>query len=350
MLDLRSRPTVLIVDDAADNIDILSNALKDDYRVKVANSGERALRQVYSDTPPDLILLDVMMPEMSGHEVCRRLKANPDRRRIPVIFVTSMDAAEDEAFGLSLGAVDYITKPISPAIVRARVRTHLALYDQTLELEKMVAQRTAELSESRRQLIGCLARAAEFRDNETGNHVMRMSHSARLIALAMGLGPLTAELIQMAAPMHDIGKIGTPDRVLLKAGPLAPEEWTTMKRHAGIGAEIIGEHDDDLLRAARSIAMSHHEKWDGSGYPAGLSGDAIPIEGRIVALADVFDALMSVRPYKAALSLEAALDYIRSQSGRHFDPTVVAAFEHCLPDLLEVRQRYLDEGDTGAAT
>ncbi|WP_374602476.1 two-component system response regulator [Niveibacterium sp.] len=348
MLDLRSRPTVLIVDDSADNLDLLSAVLKDEYRVKVANSGERALRQIYSDAPPDLILLDVMMPGMSGHEVCRRLKANPDRRRIPVIFVTAMDAAEDEEFGLSLGAVDYITKPISPAIVRARVRTHLALYDQTQELERMVAQRTGELSESRRQLIGCLARAAEFRDNETGNHVMRMSQSARLIALAYGLGPATAELILMAAPMHDIGKIGIPDNILLKPGPLDPQEWATMKLHATIGAEIIGIHDDDLLRAARSIALSHHEKWDGSGYPAGLAGEAIPIEGRVVAIADVFDALMSVRPYKPAMSLDEALAYIRGQSGRHFDPAVVAAFEACLPDILVLRRRYLDVGDTRA--
>ena len=339
---------VLVVDDSPENIDLLSEILRDDYRVRVATSGEKALKIVYSDEPPDLILLDIMMPGISGLEICRRLKANPDRRRIPIIFVTAMSSTEDERRGLEIGAVDYITKPISPPIVMARVRTHLALYDQSRELANMVAQRTTELLTTRQQIIRRLGRAAEFKDNETGNHVLRMSHYARLIALAHGLGEESAGIIFNTAPMHDIGKIGIPDAILLKPGKLDAAEWEVMYQHPIMGAEIIGKHDNELLETARIIALTHHEKFDGSGYPQGLTGEAIPLEGRIVAIADVFDALVSVRPYKPALPLETALQYFDEQSGRHFDPTLLVAFKKALPEILRIKEIYADEN--GALT
>jgi putative two-component system response regulator len=345
---LLPKQCILVVDDTPDNIDLLSSILADDYRIRVATSGEKALKIVYSDEPPDLILLDIMMPGLSGLEICRRLKANPDRRRIPIIFVTAMTSTEDEQLGLATGAVDYITKPISPPIVKARVRTHLALYDQSRELERMVRQRTVELMTTRQQIIRRLGRAAEFKDNETGNHVLRMSHYARLIAEAHGLGSEASDIIYSTSPMHDIGKIGIPDAILLKPGKLDAEEWKIMQQHPLMGAEIIGKHENELLETARIIAISHHEKWDGSGYPLGLKGEDIPLEGRIVAIADVFDALLSVRPYKPALPLEQALHYLESQSGRHFDPQLIGAFEKAMPEILRIREIYADEN--GALT
>ncbi len=343
MTSLLAKQSILVVDDTPENITLLSELLSKDYRIRVATSGEKALKIAYSDEPPDLILLDIMMPGMSGLETCRRLKANPDRRRIPVIFVTAMSSIEDEERGLELGAVDYITKPISPPIVKARVRTHLALYDQSRELERMVRQRTHELLTTRQQIIRRLGRAAEFKDNETGNHVLRMSHYARLIAEAHGLGEETANIIFNTAPMHDIGKIGIPDSILLKPGKLDAAEWKVMHQHPIMGAEIIGKHDNELLETARIIALSHHEKWDGSGYPQGLKGEDIPLEGRIVAIADVFDALVSVRPYKKAYPVEESLEMMRSEIGKHFDPKLMAAFEKALPEILRVREIYADE-------
>ncbi|UCV28547.1 response regulator [Ferribacterium limneticum] len=348
MSPLLPKQSILVVDDSPENIDLLSEVLRDEYRIRVATSGEKALKIVYSDEPPDLILLDIMMPGLSGLEICRRLKANPDRRRIPVIFVTAMSSIEDEKRGLETGAVDYITKPISPPIVKARVRTHLALYDQSRELEHMVKQRTHELLTTRQQIIRRLGRAAEFKDNETGNHVLRMSHYARLIAEAHGLGQEASEIIFNTSPMHDIGKIGIPDSILLKPGKLDTEEWKVMYQHPIMGAEIIGKHDNELLETARIIALTHHEKWDGSGYPQGLKGEAIPLEGRIVAIADVFDALVSIRPYKAAIPLNEALQYLESQSGRHFDPSLMEAFRKALPEILRIKEIYADEN--GALT
>jgi putative two-component system response regulator len=348
MSTLLSKQSILVVDDTPENIDLLSEILRDDYRIRVATSGEKALQIACSDEPPDLILLDIMMPGLNGLEICRRLKANPDRRRIPIIFVTAMSSTADEELGLATGAVDYITKPISPPIVKARVRTHLALYDQSRELEYMVRQRTLELMTTRQQIIRRLGRAAEFKDNETGNHVLRMSHYARLIAEAHGLGPEASEVIFHTAPMHDIGKIGIPDSILLKPGKLDAEEWKIMHQHPLMGAEIIGKHDNELLETARIIALSHHEKWDGSGYPRGLKGENIPLEGRIVAIADVFDALVSVRPYKAAIPLDTALQLVNAESGRHFDPQLLEAFRKALPDILRIKEIYADEN--GALT
>lgn len=342
------RPTVLVVDDSPENIELLSRILGQDYRIKVATSGDKALQIVYSDEPPDLILLDIMMPDLSGHEVCRRLKANPDRRRIPVIFVTAMSTIEDEALGLSLGAVDYITKPISPPLVQARVRTHLALYDQSRELERMVAQRTAELVATRQQIIRRLGRAAEFRDHEGGNHVIRISHVSRLIAQQAGLGPETVQLLFQTVPLHDVGKLAIPDHILLKPGPLTDEEREVIRRHPQAGADIIGEHDNELLSTARIIALTHHERWDGTGYPQGLKGEAIPLFGRIVAIADVFDALVNKRPYKEAIAVQQALAIMTEERGKLFDPHLLDCFFQQQFEVLRVMAQYANDAAVGA--
>ncbi|MDT8991393.1 two-component system response regulator [Curvibacter sp. APW13] len=341
-------PTILLVDDTPENLDVLSDVLSPHYQIKVATNGEKALRIMAGEHKPDLVLLDIMMPGISGYEVCQRLKRNTDTRGVPVIFVTAMGEMEDEKKGLELGAVDYITKPISPAIVLARVRTHLALYDQTRELERLVDQRTAELQTTRLQIIRRLGRAAEFKDNETGNHVIRMSHYARLTALAMGMSEARADLLFHAAPMHDVGKIGIPDHILLKPGKLDAAEWEVMRQHPQMGADIIGQHRDELLQAAHSVALTHHEKWDGSGYPHGLRGEEIPVFGRIVAIADVFDALTTARPYKTAWSVDDAVAHIAASAGQHFDPALLAPFQAALPQMLDIRARYAEEN--GALT
>jgi len=343
--DRQPKQTILVVDDTPENIELLCEVLESDYRTRIAVSGEKALRIAFSDAKPDLILLDIMMPGMNGYEVCRALKANPDTRGIPVIFVTAMGEAQDEQMGLELGAVDYITKPINPPIVRARVKTHLALYDQTRELERMVELRTKELEATRQQIICQLGRASEFRDNETGNHIIRVSHYSRLIAQAVGMGEASVELLFNAAPMHDVGKIGIPDNVLLKPGPLDEGEWEIIRRHPEMGANIIDHHDDDLLNMARVVALTHHERWDGSGYPNRLKGEDIPLAGRIVAIADVFDALTSVRPYKDSWSFEEAAEKIEESAGSHFDPEVVAAFMSMLPEIKRINEKYAEEND-----
>jgi putative two-component system response regulator len=334
--------TILLVDDTPDNIDVLSGTLRPLYKVKAALSGERALVIASADPRPDMILLDVMMPGMDGHEVCRRLKANPLCANIPVIFVTAMSDEDDEEFGLSLGAVDYVTKPIRPAIVRARVRTHLALYQQNLELERMVRERTEELLHTRLEIIRRLGRASEFRDNETGLHIVRMSHYSHLIAQNMGVSSHWADLLLNAAPMHDVGKIGVSDHVLLKPGKLDAEEWSLMRRHPEIGAEIIGDHPSEILRMSREIALCHHEKYDGSGYPRQIQGEEIPLSARIVSIADVFDALTSVRPYKKAWPVEMALNHMVSESGTHFDPHLLEIFREIMPSILKIKEMYAE--------
>jgi putative two-component system response regulator len=339
-----TKQTVLVVDDVPENIDVLNGILRAEYKVLVALEGAKALAIAASDPPPDLILLDIMMPGMDGYEVCRRLKGDYTTRRIPVIFVTAKGEIEDETMGFELGAVDYITKPVSPPIVRARVRAQLALYDQNRVLEEKVQERTAELNETRLQIIQRLGRAAEYKDNETGMHVIRMSHYAKRLGLAAGMDEADAELLLNAAPMHDIGKIGIPDRILQKRAGLDAQEWATMRQHPEFGAEILGEHASELLAMARVIALSHHEKWDGSGYPKGLKGDEIPLVGRIVAIADVFDALTTARPYKSAWSVEEALAWIQQQRGSHFDPDLVDRFAGILPELLEIKGRYGESG------
>ena len=323
------RPRLLLVDDEPTNLQVLRHVLQADYRLLFATDGARAL-QVAREQLPQLILLDIMMPGMDGYAVCRALKADPATAGIPVIFVTALNDSQDETAGFDVGAVDYITKPVSPPVVRARVRTHLSLV------------RMEELRETRLQIVQRLGRAAEYKDNETGLHVIRMSHFSQLLALAAGCSPAWAEDLLNAAPMHDVGKIGIPDAVLRKPGPLDADEWATMRRHPEIGAEIIGEYPSGVLQLAREIALAHHEKWDGSGYPRGLAGEAIPLSARIVAIADVFDALTTRRPYKEPWPVQDALDHIAAQAGKHFDPALVALFAPLLPQLLEIRARWAE--------
>ena len=323
------RPRLLLVDDEPTNLQVLRHVLQADYRLLFATDGARAL-QVAREQRPDLVLLDIMMPNMDGYAVCCALKADAATASIPVIFITALDDSQDETAGFDVGGVDYLTKPVSPPVVRARVRTHLSLV------------RMDELRETRLQIVQRLGRAAEYKDNETGMHVIRMSHFSQLLALAAGCSPAWAEDLLNAAPMHDVGKIGIPDAVLRKPGPLDADEWATMRRHPEIGAEIIGEHPSGVLQLAREIALAHHEKWDGSGYPRGLAGEAIPLSARIVAIADVFDALTTRRPYKEPWPVQDALDHIAAQAGKHFDPALVALFAPLLPQLLEVRARWAE--------
>lgn len=320
---------ILAVDDEAVNLQLIRHSLQHDYHLLFAKDGATAL-QLASSQLPDLVLLDIMMPQMSGYEVCERLKQDPRTRHIPVIFLTALANEDDEQRGFELGAVDYITKPFKPAIAKARVRTHLSLVQ------------TEEVLETRLQIINSLGKAAEYRDNETGMHVVRISHYARVLAKAIGFSEDAAQELFYAAPMHDVGKIGIPDNILLKPGKLDAQEWEIMRQHTTIGAQIIGEHSSSLLRMAASMAQNHHEKWDGSGYPNGLKGEEIPVEARIIALVDVFDALSSERPYKKPWPLEETLEFIRANSGSHFQPELVDAFMRNLDEILQIQQRFAD--------
>ena len=335
-------PIVLIVDDSPESIDVLRGVLGSEYRVCVAINGMKAL-EIAPNVNPDIILLDVMMPDMDGYETCQRLKAISSLAQTPIIFVTTLGETDSQLRGLELGAVDYITKPFAASLVKSRVRTHVSLYRHCTQLQHMVLERTEELLDTRLEIIRRLGRAAEYRDNETGMHVMRMSHMTRLLAIAHGVDEGKAEVLFQASPMHDVGKIGTPDHILLKPGKLSDEEWVIIKKHTTIGAEIIGDHPSELMSTARDVALRHHERWDGGGYPDGLKGEEIPLEARIVAIADVFDALLSVRPYKPAWPIEKAMQYMRESSGSHFDPSLLGTFLAILPDCLEVRERYRDD-------
>jgi putative two-component system response regulator len=333
------KSTLLVVDDNPTNIELLCGMLNKDYLLQVANSGTLALKIVAAH-PPDLILLDVMMPEMNGYDVCIKLKGNALTRNIPVIFVSALTECEDEMLGFEMGAADYITKPVNPAVVRARVKSHLALSDQRRHLEQLVMERTREIETNYFITIQQLGRASDYRDNETGKHVLRVGNFSKLLGLASGFMEDKSELLKYAAMLHDIGKIGIRDHILLKPGKLTSEEFEIMKTHAEIGAQIIGDHDSEMLQMAKLIARSHHEKWDGSGYPYGLSGEDIPIVGRIVAIADVFDALHSVRPYKTAWTIEGALELIAGEAGRHFDPKLVALFLGLEADVRQIALDY----------
>lgn len=338
------RHALLIVDDMPDNIEVLRGILRSDYRIFAATSGEGALALLARGIRPDLILLDVMMPGMDGNTLCRHLKENPLTADIPVIFVTARGEEQHEEHGFELGAVDYISKPVKPRVVQARVKTHLALADQQHHLEALVSRRTEQLYATRLKVIRTLGQAAEFKDNETGLHIVRMSHYCRELALALGLPETWADLLYNAAPMHDIGKIGIPDAILLKPGKLDAEEMTVMRTHAEIGARIIGDAEgSELFQLAANVALSHHEKWDGSGYPQGLAGTDIPIAGRIAAVADVFDALTSTRPYKKAWPFADAVALLQNERGRHFDPEIVSCFERILPAVRAIHHEYADE-------
>ena len=301
----------------------MRNILAGDYKLVFTTDGEKAVAAAEKHKP-DLILMDVMMPNMDGYEACRRIKARPDLSGIPVIFVTAMGEVSDKMPGFDIGGVDYITKPVKPPLVRRRVQTHLSLV------------RVAELEKTYLQIIERLGRAAEFKDNETGLHVIRMSHYARMIAECCDVSPEWARQLFMAAPMRDAGKIGIPDSILTKPGPLSEEEWILVRKHPEIGAEIIGRFDTGLLHLACEVALAHHEKWDGSGYPNGLAGEDIPLSARVVAVADVFDALMTKRPYKEAWPVEVAVAHIKEIAGTHLDPRLVGVFLKRIEEALTV--------------
>ena len=362
-LDFTQKPTVLVVDDTPDNLSLMSALLKDHYRVKVANSGERALRVVRGEAPPDLILLDIMMPGMSGYDVCQELKADPATRNIPIIFLTAMTGVEDEKKGLELGGADYITKPISPPIVMARVKTQLQmkaaadfLRDQNVFLEQEVVKRTREVMAIQDVTILAMASLAETRDSDTGNHIRRTQHYVKVLARQLQNHPRFAhyltdrniELLFKSAPLHDIGKVGIPDRILLKPGRFEPHEFEIMKTHTTLGREAI-EHAEralgtqvEFLATAKEIAYAHQEKWDGSGYPLGIGGDDIPISARLMAVADVYDALISRRVYKEGMPHEQAVGIIADGRGSHFDPDIVDAFMAVREDFLAIARRFAD--------
>ncbi len=364
----KQQPKILIVDDTPENIDVLGEILKPLYRRSVALNGEKALKLSRSGEPPDLILLDIMMPGMDGYEVCQKLKADPKTSKIPIIFVTAKSEVEDETRGLELGAVDYITKPVSPPIVLARIKTHLdlktardLLEDQNRVLEQKVAERTEELVLTQDVTINSLASLAETRDNETGGHIRRTQHYVRALAEELMTHPAFShfldeeaiDLLYKSAPLHDIGKVGVPDAILLKPGKLTDEEFLEMKKHAVYGREAIlkaeesfkGKVGSSFLRFAREIAYTHHEKWDGSGYPKGISGPDIPIPGRLMAAADVYDALISKRVYKTPFSHSKAVQILSKGRGSHFDPDVIDAFLKIQEEFRNIALDFADHDE-----
>jgi putative two-component system response regulator len=358
-----SKATVLIVDDTPENLTLMTGLLRDGYETKVANSGERALKVALGDAVPDLVLLDIMMPGMDGYEVCRRLKADPRTRDVPVIFLTAKADVADEQKGFDVGAVDYITKPISAPLVLARVNTHLVLKaaadflkDKNAFLEGEVAKRTREVQVVQDVTIMAMASLAETRDNETGNHIRRTQNYVKALAKRLQRHPRFAaaladdmiEMLYKSAPLHDIGKVGIPDAILLKPGKLTPEEFEIMKTHTTLGrdaivaAEKLIDAPSTFLKLAREIAHYHQEKWDGSGYPDKLSGEAIPVSARLMAVADVYDALISRRVYKPPFSREKSVGIIREGRGAHFDPDMVDAFLEIEAEFAAIADRYAD--------
>jgi putative two-component system response regulator len=337
-------PTILCVDDAPELLALMARALGSDYHVITASNPGDAISLAFGDPLPDLILLDVDMPEVSGFEVCRALKAEALTAAIPIIFLTTRTEAPDQLEGFDLGAVDYIGKPINAGVLRARVSLHLALTNRNLELARLVQQRTEQLEKTRVELIKRLARAMEFHESSAaGNRVMRLAHYAKLLAQAAGANAEIAEMMKKAAPLHDIGKLGVPSEILRKSEKLSAPDWERVKRHPQLGADIIGEHDDPLLKLARILALTHHEHWDGTGYPHGLKGDAIPWAGRVMAIVDSFEAMTSTQFFRGALAVDAAAEDIVRQAGRKYDPKIVEAFRKALPVMKKVRETYSDQ-------
>jgi putative two-component system response regulator len=364
-LNFTEKHSVLIVDDTAENLTLMNGLLKDDYRTKIANNGERALK-IAAESPPDLVLLDIMMPGMDGYEVCRRLKSDAKTKHIPVIFLTAKVEIEDEQKGFDVGAVDYITKPISPPIVLARVKTQLTLKaaadflrDKNQYLETEVGKRTKEVQMVQDVTIMAMASLAETRDNETGNHIRRTQNYVRALAKKLQGNPLyanqlddaTVEMLYKSAPLHDIGKVGIPDAILLKPGKLTDEEFTIMKSHTTLGrdailaAEKLIDVPSSFLKLAREIAYSHQEKWDGSGYPQGLAGESIPLSARLMAVADVYDALISKRVYKPPFPHDKAVTIIREGRDKHFDPHIVDAFLQIAEEFEDIASRFTDSDE-----
>jgi putative two-component system response regulator len=357
------KPLVMIVDDTPANLSLLANLLNTSYNIRVANNGIKALELAQVEPLPDAILLDVMMPIMDGWTVCEKLKSIARTAHIPIIFLTAKNSLEDEEYGLNLGAVDFISKPISPPIVLARLRTHLQnreyqrfLEDKAGWLEMEVQKKLTQVNRLQEASIMVMVSLAEFRDECTGWHIKRTQEFVRTLALELTKIPalaniLTAEYIEKlfkSAPLHDIGKIGIPDHVLLKPQKLTTEEFAVMKTHAAKGADMLRKAqqytsgDDGFLEIAIEIAHYHHEKWDGSGYPARLVGEAIPLAAQIMAVADVYDALTTARPYKEPFSHERAYDMIASDSGTHFAPLVVSAFMTCRSRFVEIASTWVD--------
>lgn len=360
------KPTILVIDDTPANLTSMRAMLKDDYNVKLANSGERGLAIAFSDMSLDLILLDIMMPDMNGYEVCTRLKQAPQTRDIPVIFLTAKTETQDEQKGLELGAIDYIVKPVSPPIVLARVKNHLILKeatdflrDKTAYLEAEVQRRTREIVAIQDVTIQIVTSLAETRDPDTGNHIRRTQSYVKVLAEKLKTHPrfthtLTSyniEMLHKSAPLHDIGKVGIPDNVLLKPSKFKPEEFEIMKKHTNLGFDAIKQAEHqlgtkmDFLQMAKEIALSHHERWDGSGYPQGLVGDNIPLSARLMAVADVYDALISHRIYKKGISHKKAVDIITQGKGTHFDPDIVEAFIEIQDEFNKIAIHYADGND-----
>jgi putative two-component system response regulator len=315
---------ILIVDDEPQNLAALRQILETDYALVFARSGTEALTAV-DKHKPSLVLLDIQMPNLDGYGVCRALKARPETESIPVIFVTSLADTGNEAKGFAAGAVDYIVKPVSASVVRARVATHLSLV------------RASVLERSYRDAIYMLGMAGHFNDTDTGDHIWRMAAYSRTLASLAGWGTAECEALELAAPMHDTGKIGIPESILRKPGPLDEAEWVVMRTHTRIGHDILSKSDAPIFQLAAEVALHHHERWDGSGYPDKLVGEAIPQSARIVAIADVFDALSMRRPYKEPWPLDRIIDNLQQGAGNHFDPRLVELFCANLPAFLEIR-------------
>jgi len=346
--------TILIVDDTEENIDILVDLLTYDYKLLVALDGNRAIELV-EHNKPDLILLDVMMPGLDGYEVCRRLKENSQSRRIPIVFLTALSDDHDEMHGIELGAVDYIRKPFNPMIVKSRVQNIIQVKNYQDRLEELVVERTVKIEITKDVIIKAMGRLAEFRDPETGAHIQRTQHYVLILAEYLcedphyvnELSKPVIEALFKSAPLHDIGKIAIPDSILKKPSPLTIEEFDIMKKHAIHGKMAIATLEEDLpkelfIKFASEIAYTHHEKWDGSGYPRGLKGINIPVSGRIMALADVYDALTTERVYKPAFTHERAKSIILKGRGLHFDPKIVDAFIDLEDKFIEIKNQYRD--------
>lgn len=341
--------TVLIVDDEPNNIKLLREILKENYEIRVALNGKEALERVAMDPAPALILLDIMMPGMDGYEVCTRLKANPETVHIPVIFVTAMIKVEDEIRGFQSGAVDYIQKPVSAPLVKVRVKNHINLAHQQMSCRNEVKERTIELAANQKAMVYMLGEAGHYNDHDTGLHIWRMAAYARAIAREKGWPVEKASMLELAAPMHDTGKIGIPDSILKAPRALSPQEWEIMKSHTTIGHSILSKSKTPLFDMASDVALCHHEMFNGRGYPRGLSGKEIPESARIVAVADVFDALTTKRPYKEPWPFERAVETIRSESGERFDPEFGEIFLSILDQIKEIGSQWQDKTPENSA-
>jgi len=337
------KPAVLAVDDDPDLLALIGKVLAQDYKVLAAEDPGTALDYAVAKPRPDLILLDVEMPGASGFELCRVLKGDASTADIPVIFLTGNTEAKTQIEGLQMGAVDYITKPINAAVLQARVRTQVALANRRAELERLVKERTSALESTRLQLIRRLSRAMELHESAAvGNRVMRLSQYARLIAHAAGAKPAVSEMLSIAAPLHDVGKLGIPSEILRKPGKLSAPDWERIRRHPEIGADIIGEHDDPLLKLARQLALTHHERWDGAGYPKGLKGEQIPWAGRVMAVVDAFESMTTTQFWREPMKFMEAAHEIQEGAGKRYDPRIVEAFRKALPLMKKVREAYND--------